>query len=129
MKTALPCSASVLWMCIVLVLAGRVYADNAQEIIGRWEFQEAHIGTTTFTTAQGEENLRAEFRKDGTFTEGNRSGTYRFLNDALLRLTFIENGKAGVSKEYQIRITGDSMMTKGADRSKLAPETKYRREK
>ncbi len=127
MKTALPRSASALWMLMALILAGRVHADSAQEIIGRWEFVEARIGTTSFTTAQGEQNLIAEFRKDGTFTEGGRSGTYRLLNDDLLRLTVIEKGKAGVSRDYQIRITGDSMVKKGADRSKLAPEDKYRR--
>lgn len=126
MKTALPCSASVLWIFMVLVLAGRVYADNALEIIGRWECVESRIGTTTFTTAQGEENLVAEFRADGTFTEGNRAGTYRCFDDRVLRLTFIDNGKKGVSKEYQIRITGDSMVKKGSDRSKLAEE-QYRR--
>ncbi|MCX6851684.1 MAG: hypothetical protein NTY98_22510 [Verrucomicrobia bacterium] len=126
MKTALPCFASVLCMLMALVLAGRGYAENVQEIIGRWELFESRIGTTTFPTAQGEENLVAEFRADGTFTEGNRSGTYRCFDDRVLRLTFIENGKKGVSKEYQIRITGDSMVKKGSDGSKLAEE-KYRR--
>lgn len=127
MKTALPRFASVLCMLMALVLAGRGYADNAQEIIGRWECVESRIGTTTFTTAQGEKNLVAEFRADGTFTEGSRSGTYRCFDAAVLRLTFIDNGKKGVSKDYQIRITGDSMVKKGSDRSKLAPEEKYRR--
>ena len=124
MKTALLRSALVLWMLMVWVLAGRAYADKAQEIIGRWEFVESRIGTTTFTTAQGEKNLIAEFRADGTFTEGNRSGTYRCFDDTVLRLTFIDNGKKGVSNEYQIRITGDTMVKK---RSKLAPAEKYRR--
>lgn len=128
MKTALPCFVSALCMLMALVLAGRGYADNALEIIGRWECVESHIGTTTFTTAQGEKNLVAEFRADGTFTEGSRSGTYRCFDDTVLRLTFIENGKKGVSRDYQIRITGDSMVKKGSDRSKLAEE-KYRRVK
>ncbi|MDI1314408.1 hypothetical protein [Prosthecobacter sp.] len=127
MKTALPCPASLLWLFMALVLTGHVHADNALEIIGRWECVESRIGTTTFTTAQGEKNPVAEFRADGTFTEGNRSGTYRCFDDTVLRLTFLENGKKGVSKDYQIRITGDSMVKKSSDRSKLAPEEKYRR--
>lgn len=69
----------------------------------------------------------AEFRADGTFTEGSLSGTYRCFDDTVLRLTYIENEKKGVSKDYQIRITGDAMVKKGSDRSKLAPEEKYRR--
>ena len=127
MKTALPRSALVLWMFMALGLAGRVYAENAQEIIGRWEFVEARIGSTIFKTAEDEKILITEFRADGTFTETNRSGTYRCFDDTVLRLTFIENGKAGVSKEFQIRFTGDSMVKKGSDRSKLAPEEKFRR--
>ncbi len=129
MKTALPRSAPVLWMFIALVWAGRVYADSAQEILGRWELLEARHGSTTFKTAQGEKNLVAEFRKDGTFTEGTRSGIYRLLTDTVLRLTFIEKGKPGVSQEYQIRIAGDSLVTKNKDRARFAPETKYVREK
>lgn len=127
MKTALPRFAFGLCMLMALVLAGRGYADNAQEIIGQWECVESRIGTTTFTTAQGEENLKVEFRADGTFTEGNRSGTYRCSDDAVLRLTFIEKGKKDVSKAYHIRITGDSMVKKSSDRAKLAPEEKYQR--
>ncbi|MHB1078681.1 MAG: hypothetical protein ACYC67_04715 [Prosthecobacter sp.] len=128
MKTTLPRFVSVLCMLMALVLADRGYADNAQEIIGRWELVESRIGTTPFTTAQGEKNLVAEFRADGTFTEGSRSGTFRCFDDTVLRLTFIDNGKKGVSRDYQIRITGDAMVKKGSDRSKLAEE-KYRRVK
>lgn len=93
MKTVLPCLAFGFCMLMALVLAGRGYADNAQEILGRWELFESRIGTKTFTTAQGEANLKAEFRADGTFTEGNRSGTCRCFDDTVLWLIFIENGK------------------------------------
>ncbi|WP_395738154.1 hypothetical protein [Prosthecobacter sp.] len=129
MKTFLTRSAPVLWMFLVLGFAGPALADNAQAILGRWEFLEARRGSTIFKTAGGEKNLVMDFRQDGTFSEGARSGTFRLLTDSVLRLTYLEKGKAPDSREYLIRIAGDTLTTKNKDRAKFEPESKFVREK
>ena len=109
----MPIPASILlrlaMLLVFLACVSPAICDTADQIIGRWEHRESHLGKGVFTTAKDEKELVMEYFKDGTFNLSiGPSGKYKVLDGTLLRRTTVVDGKVR-TKEYKILISGDTL--------------------
>lgn len=112
----------------MMLLASRLVADNAREIVGTWELADIKAGNARVKPDAKKKLSAAKRSFDGNGGIKERgslvnTGTYKFLTDQLLEIT--TNGK---TEQWKIRIVGDSMVLSRDDRS-IKIEEKWKRSK
>ena len=96
-------------------------ADNAREIVGKWEAQQIKAGVVT---AKLKSDKPREFFEDGRVVDHGgkqQTGTYRFIDDKTIEITL-----DGKTEKLAIRILNKSMVTTGHDGT-MKVEIKWKR--